>query len=63
MSPASKSMMWQLLLPHLYNFYCINRPLTLSVSFGVLSVFFGYGKAVFTKVYIERISMTSNNYS
>ncbi|MEZ7517090.1 hypothetical protein CXF62_11150 [Psychrobacter sp. MES7-P7E] len=63
MSPASKSMMWQYLSPHLYNFYCINRPLALSVSFGVLSVFFGYGKAVLTKVYIARISMTPNIYS
>ena len=63
MSPVSKSMMWQWLLPHLYNYYCINRPLALSVSFGVLSVFFGYGKVVLTKVYIERISMKSNNYS
>ena len=33
------------------------------MSFGVLSVFFGYGQVVLTKVYIARIPMTSNNYS
>ncbi|MBH0087135.1 hypothetical protein I6E84_13020 [Psychrobacter sp. SCQQ22] len=35
----------------------------LSVSFGVLSVFFGYNKAILTKVHIERIPMTLNIYS
>ncbi|WP_201548393.1 hypothetical protein [Psychrobacter fjordensis] len=35
----------------------------LSVSFGVLSVFFGYDEAILTKVYIDRIPMTPNIYS